>query len=149
MLLTVITRDEPPAPLPASPEARRLYAQRARRGSPIFPSPPIEDDDSRAIQLDHTISGKNGSLLRRKTVQIRPLGILPLGFPARLVVLRKRLGLSQRELAAKALVHRRTLERLEIGELTNPHIGTLVKLAGVLEVGVEILWIGNQVGNRE
>jgi len=130
-------------PLPASTEAKELYAQRARRGEPLFPAPEIADDDARAIQLDHTLSGKNGSLLRRKTVQIRPLGVLPGSFPARLVVLRRRMGLSQRKLADKARMKKRTVERLELGQIRNPHVGTVVKLAAALDVTIEVLWLGN------
>lgn len=62
-------------------------------------------------------------------------------FSKNLVTLRQAAGLSQEELAFRASIHRTQISLMESGSRL-PRLDTLVKLAGALEVPIEILLEG-------
>jgi transcriptional regulator with XRE-family HTH domain len=62
-------------------------------------------------------------------------------FAENLIYCRKRAGLSQEELGARASVHRTDIGELERGE-RSPRIDTLVKLAGALSISPSELLAG-------
>jgi len=70
---------------------------------------------------------------------INPPGKLPSGLAAKVRILRRRAGLSQRALARRAGLCHRTTERLEIHVDHNPPITTLVKIAAALGVTLSAL----------
>jgi transcriptional regulator with XRE-family HTH domain len=59
-----------------------------------------------------------------------------------LAKLRKEKGLTQEGLARKANISYHTVLKLESGRIKNPRVGTLLKLAEVLEVSTDKLLKG-------
>ena len=57
----------------------------------------------------------------------------------RIATLRREAGITQDELALKALIGRRTIHRIETGS-TDPRFSTLVKIAEALERQVEMFF---------
>lgn len=67
-----------------------------------------------------------------------PLWFLPMHFPARLIQLRKALGLTQQDLAETAAVHVNQIRRYEAGT-AQPTLEALIRLAKALHVGLDDL----------
>jgi ribosome-binding protein aMBF1 (putative translation factor) len=125
-------RAETAEPLPGSPEAVKLYAQRASHNQPLQPVRRAADDDSRAILPASSRSGKNACLKERRTIRTGTTGPLPVSLGARLLLFRRQAGLSQHALARAAGVDESLIRWLQQGRKANPRIDTLQKLAGAL-----------------
>jgi transcriptional regulator with XRE-family HTH domain len=57
-------------------------------------------------------------------------------FAANLIRCRENAGLSRGELATRAALHKTEIEKLERGEIPNPRLVTILKLAGALGVRI-------------
>ncbi|WP_261809654.1 helix-turn-helix domain-containing protein [Levilactobacillus humaensis] len=68
-------------------------------------------------------------------------------FSQQLVKIRRRQNLSQEQLASQLFVSRQSISKWEQGE-TSPDIGTLVKLANLLQVDLNELVSGDSTGER-
>lgn len=66
-------------------------------------------------------------------------------FAANLIGCRENTGLSRSELATRAALDRTEIGKLERGEIADPHLATLIKLAGALDVPVGDLLAGIDV----
>ncbi|MEG0165398.1 helix-turn-helix transcriptional regulator [Anaerorhabdus sp.] len=64
-------------------------------------------------------------------------------------IFRKRIGLSQNELAKKIEVSNSTILRLENGEMSNPTLTILCKLSGELGVTLDELVYGDSFGGSD
>jgi transcriptional regulator with XRE-family HTH domain len=69
------------------------------------------------------------------------LWFLPMHFPARLIQLRKALGLTQQALSDNAQLHVNQIRRYEAGT-AQPTLDALIRLAKVLHVGLDDLVFG-------
>jgi transcriptional regulator with XRE-family HTH domain len=55
---------------------------------------------------------------------------------------RLHLGLSQAKLAARAGLHRRWVEQIEIGDIANPRVESVAAIAGALGTSIDSLVYG-------
>lgn len=76
------------------------------------------------------------------------LWFLPMSFPARLIQLRKALGLTQQELSEAAQLHVNQIRRYEAGS-AQPTLDALIRLAKVLRVRLDDLVFGDERGPGE
>lgn len=76
------------------------------------------------------------------------LWFLPMSFPARLIQLRKALGLTQQELSEAAQLHVNQIRRYEAGS-AQPTLDALIRLAKVLHVRLDDLVFGDERGPGE
>lgn len=74
-------------------------------------------------------------------MSVATLWFLPMHFPARLIQLRKALGLTQQGLASAAEVHVNQIRRYEAGT-AQPTLEALIRLAKVLHVRLDDLVFG-------
>jgi transcriptional regulator with XRE-family HTH domain len=73
------------------------------------------------------------------------LWFLPMSFPARLIQLRKALGLTQQELSEATQLHVNQIRRYEAGS-AQPTLDALIRLAKVLHVRLDDLVFGDERG---
>jgi len=73
---------------------------------------------------------------------VNSTGSLPCSLQARVRVLRCRAGFTQRDLARRAGLNKRTIERLEADPCPNPPISTVVCIATALGVPLQVLAVG-------